>query len=84
MDPLADVAAKAKREGTFTENWAALRNRYFRDELRSLSGTNDMAKIRAWAESQGLVMNFDYELDEFTSTIRTVTFIPKPAFARDI
>ena len=77
MSPLEHLAARAKREGSLTEEWSTVRNLYFGDDLKYLSGTKDMHKIRAWADSQGLLMNFDFEFEGFSGGIRTVTFSPK-------
>ncbi len=77
MNHLEEVAARARRDGSVTEQWGKVRNLYFRDELKSPFGVMDMQKLRDWAESQDLLMDFDYTFEDFSSGIRTVTLLPK-------
>ncbi len=75
MGLLHEIEVRAKCEGEYTLEWAILQ-RFIPAELsrEDLSGTSDFLKLKAWAERQGLLVDFDVELVSFMAEIRTVTF----------
>ena len=79
MNLLYDAAATVKRNGSFTEEWATFRNVYFGQEyFQSFPGRNDMQKLNAWATNQGLLLQFVFESAGFSTSIKSVTLLPKP------
>ncbi len=75
MGLLHEIAVRAKWDGAYTLEWAKLRS-FIPNEpkLQDVPGRTDIQKLQAWAERQGLLMDFDLELVGFTTEIRTVTF----------
>lgn len=80
---LHEIAVRAKWDGFFTQEWSTIRSYVFRDgSLVNYPGDNNMQKLNAWANSEGLVMGFDMEFGGFSSEIRSVTFWnPEHAYA---
>ena len=75
MSILNQMATRAKREGVCTLEWARLRNVIPNEVcLRGIPGRSELQKLRAWAERQGLRMDFDLNFKSFISEISSVTF----------
>ena len=75
MSYLDELAANVQSEGSFTTEWATIRQLCFPDGcLEKFPGRNNMQKLRAWAASQRLTMDFDLEFGNFSADIRAVTF----------
>jgi hypothetical protein len=75
MSLLHELTIRAKWDGECTLEWAALRNSISSEAcLVDVPGKSDIQKLRAWAERQGLLMDFDLHFAGCTSEIRTVTF----------
>lgn len=55
--------------------WSKIRRSISREaDLKSVPGASDLQKLGAWAEGQGLRMDFEYEFAGFSSGIRSITF----------
>ncbi len=79
MDLLHEIAVRAKWEGTCTLEWPSLRGSVSSDGcLEDVPGKNLIQKLKAWAEQQGLLMDFDVQFSGCTSHIHTVTFWNNP------
>ena len=75
MSFLHEIATRAKWGGACTLDWVPLRNSISSDGcLEDLPGTSYIQKLKAWAERERLLMDFDLCFAGFTSEIRTVTF----------
>jgi hypothetical protein len=83
MSLLHEIAAAAKWDGTCTLKWSTLSSTIsIEGGLEDLPGKNEVQKLEAWAEREGLFMDFDVEFSGCTSHIRTVTFWNNPHAVR--
>lgn len=72
---LREIAVRAKWDGSFTEEWAAIKTLISREgALGNAPGKSDIQKLQHWAKTQGLLMDFEVDYEGFSSQIRTVTF----------
>lgn len=72
---LEKVAVTAKTAGSITLDWGTLRRGLSREGgLEFVPGRSEIEKLQSWAEELDLLMDYDVELQSFTSEVRTVTF----------
>jgi len=62
-------------DGAFDVEWTTMRNFISHQEgLENIPGKSEMDKLKTWAESESLLMDFELEEQGFTTGIRRVTF----------
>ncbi len=74
-DFLHQIAVKAKWDGTYTVAWPILWKSISKDgSFEDLPGTSPIKKLQAWAQGEGLLMDYDMQFEGYISEIRSVTF----------
>ncbi len=79
---LNEIKVRARWDGLCTLEWSAIRTRISGEGcLQNVPGKSDLEKLKTWAQNSGMLMDFDVELNDIVSDIRSVSFWPNPEVA---